>query len=71
VENCGRETAVGYVQEEGNPTDVQQMYKVRRATVYRWLNLEDLRPTKVKAQKPKIDLAALQQDIGQDPGAQL
>jgi putative transposase len=38
------------------------MNKVSRATVYRWLNREDLRPTKVKTRKRKIDSAALQQD---------
>lgn len=66
-----RERVVGYVQEGGSPTAAAQMYKVSRATVYRWLNREDLRPTKVKTRKRKIDLVALQQDVEQYPEARL
>ncbi|HIK20449.1 MAG TPA: helix-turn-helix domain-containing protein [Synechococcus sp. M44_DOE_062] len=66
-----RERVVGYVQEGGSPTAAARMYKVSRATVYRWLNREDLRPTKVKTRKRKIDLAALQQDVDQYPEARL
>ncbi|WP_457440748.1 IS630 transposase-related protein [Thermostichus sp. MS-CIW-34] len=50
---------------------VARMNKVSRATVYRWLNREDLRPTKVKTRKRKIDSAALQQDGDQYPEARL
>jgi len=66
-----RERVVGYVQEGGSPTTAAQIFKVSRATVYRWLNREDLRPTKVKTRKRKIDLAALQQDVDQYPEARL
>lgn len=42
-----------------------------RATIYRWLSREDLKPTQVKRRKRKLDWDALRKDVEQNPEAKL
>ncbi len=41
------------------------------ATIYRWLGRTDLRATKVKRRKRKLDWQALEKDVKENPDARL
>jgi len=42
-----RQKVVNYVENGGSITKAAAIFKVGRATIYRWLGREDLRPTQV------------------------
>jgi excisionase family DNA binding protein len=47
------------VENGGGITKAAALFKVGRATIYRWLRREDLRATKVEHRQRKIDSEAL------------
>ena len=66
-----RKRVVDYVENGGGITKAAALFKVGRATIYRWLRREDLRATKVGHRKRKIDWEALRKDVEENPEARL
>ena len=66
-----RKRVVEWVEKGGSGSKASKLYQVGRATIYRWLNREDLRPTRVKRRKRKLDWEALSQDIEENPDEKL
>jgi transposase len=66
-----RKRVVDYVENGGGITKAAALFKVGRATIYRWLRREDLRPTKVEHRERKIDWEALRKDVEENPEARL
>ena len=60
-----------YVENGGGITKAAAIFKVGRATIYRWLGREDLRATKVKHRQRKLDWKALKKDVEENPEARL
>ena len=54
-----RKRAVEWVEGGGSISKASLIYKVSRATIYRWMSREDLRPTKIERRKRKLDWEAL------------
>jgi putative transposase len=48
-----------------------RIYRVGRATIYRWLSREDLKPTKISRRKRQLDWNALLQDVRENPDTSL
>jgi transposase len=59
------------VENGGSITKAAAIFKVGRATIYRWLGREDLRPTQVKHRQRKLDWEALKKDVEKNPEARL
>lgn len=55
----------------GSITKAAAIFKVGRATIYRWLGREDLRPTQVTHRQRKLDWEALKKDVEKNPEARL
>jgi putative transposase len=66
-----RQKVVNYVENGGSITKAAAIFKVGRATIYRWLGREDLRPTQVKHRQRKLDWEALKKDVEKNPEARL
>jgi len=66
-----RKRVVDYVENGGGITKAAALFKVGRATIYRWLGREDLRATKVEHRERKIDWEALRKDVEENPEARL
>ena len=66
-----RKRVVEYVENGGRIAQAAVLFKVGRATIYRWLSRGDLEATKVKRRKRKLDWKALEQDVKEKPDARL
>jgi len=66
-----RQKVVDYVENGGSTTKAAAIFKVGRATIYRWLGREDLRPTQVNHRQRKLDWEALKKDVEKNPEARL
>src|SRR4028118_2280808 len=66
-----RQKVVNYVENGGSITKAAAIFKVGRATIYRWLGREDLRPTQVNHHQRKLDWEALKKDVEKNPEARL
>jgi transposase len=66
-----RQKVVNYVENGGSITKAAAIFKVGRATIYRWLGRKDLRPTQVKHRQRKLDWEALKKDVEKNPEARL
>src|SRR4028119_350202 len=66
-----RQKVVNYVENGGSITEAAAIFKVGRATIYRWLGREDLRPTQVNHRQRKLDWEALKKDVEKNPEARL
>ena len=66
-----RERVVEFVEAGGGITKAARLFKVGRATIYKWLNREDLRPTTVERRQRKLDWGALRQAVEAKPEAKL
>src|SRR4028119_1179436 len=66
-----RKRVVDYVENGGGITKAAALFKVGRATIYRWLRRENLRATKVEHRERKIDWEALRKDVEENPEARL
>jgi transposase len=62
-----RQKVVNYVENGGSITKATAIFKVGRATIYRWLGREDLRPTQVNHRQRKLDWEALKKDVEKNP----
>ena len=66
-----RERVVNYVRNGGSPTEASRLFKVGRATLYRWLGAPDLQPKPAKERRRKLDKAALAAHVRDFPEALL
>jgi len=66
-----RKRVVDYVENGGGITKAAALFKVGRATIYRWLGREDLQASKVEHRERKIDWEALRKDVEENPEARL
>lgn len=66
-----RERVIEFIESGGGVTQAARLFKVGRATIYKWLNRDDLRPTKVKRRQRKLDWEALRQAVEAKPNAKL
>lgn len=66
-----RKKVIEYVEAGGSITKASRLYKIGRASIYRWLNREDLRPKKVERRHRKLDWQALKKDVEENPDLRL
>jgi len=66
-----RERVVSYVRGGGSATQAACLFQVGRSTLYRWLNMPDLRPKPAKERRRKLDKAALAAHVRDYPDALL
>jgi putative transposase len=62
-----RKRVVEWIEQGGGVTQAAKIYKVSRATIYRWLEREELEPTKVERRKRKLDWEELRKDVEENP----
>ncbi len=66
-----RKKVIDYVERGGGVTKASQIFQVGRASIYRWLNRENLEATKVKRRRRKLNWEALKQDVRENPQQRL
>lgn len=66
-----RQRVIDFIENGGAITQASKLYKIGRATIYRWLNRENLAPTKVTRRQRKLDWQALAEDVRSNPEARL
>ncbi len=66
-----RKRVVEWVEEGGSVSKASRIYKVGRATIYRWMSRDDLKPTKVERRNRKLDWPALRKDVEENPDTKL
>ncbi len=66
-----RQRVVNYVKQGGSVSKAAEIYQVSRATIYRWLGRDDLKPTVVTRRRRKLDWEALRKDVEQNPETKL
>ena len=66
-----RKKVINYVENGGKISSAAQVFGIARATIYRWLNREELAATKVEHRQRKLDWKALERDIEENPDAKL
>ncbi len=66
-----RKKVINYVERGGGVTKASQIFQVSRASIYRWLNRENLEATKVKRRQRKLNWEALKQDVRENPQQRL
>jgi transposase len=66
-----RERVIEFVENGGSVLRASKLYKVSRATIYRWLGRETLQAKVVKRRKRKLDWEALRKDVEEHPDTKL
>jgi putative transposase len=66
-----RKRVVEWVEEGGSVSKASRIYKVGRATIYRWLGRKDLKPTKIERRNRKLNWEKLRKDVEENPDTQL
>lgn len=66
-----RQRTLRFIEDGGSITKASKMFKVSRSTIYRWLDREDLAPTKVEYRKKKVDIKELEKDVEKNPDLSL
>ena len=66
-----RQKVIAFIEAGGSITKASKIFKVGRATIYRWLGRDNLAPTKVTHRKRKVDVQALEKDVEQNPDTSL
>ena len=64
-----RQKVITYLENVGTITKAAKIFGIGRATIYRWLNRQNLEPTKVEQRQSKIDWKALEKDVQENPDA--
>jgi len=62
---------IEYIENGGKISSASRIFRVGRASIYRWLNQADLEPIKVKRRKRKLDWTALEEDVQRYPELRL
>jgi putative transposase len=58
---------IDFIESGGRITKASKIFKVDRATIYRWLSREELAATKVENRQRKINIKELEQDMKNNP----
>ena len=58
-----RQKVLNYIENGGRVVKAAKVFGIARATIYRWLNRQDLEATKVERRKRKLDWRALEEDV--------
>ena len=66
-----RQKVISYIENGGKVTKAAKIFEIGRATIYRWLNRQNLEATKVERRKRKLDWKALEKDVQLHPDARL
>lgn len=66
-----RQRVIEFIETGGGISKAARTYRVSRATIYRWLDREELEPTKVTRRKRKLDWEAVRKDVEQNPDLKL
>ncbi|NIT59302.1 MAG: helix-turn-helix domain-containing protein, partial [Aliifodinibius sp.] len=66
-----RQRVMNYIQSGGSKTQACRLFQVGRTTIYRWLQREDLRPTRTVRRHRKLDWDALKRHVQTYPDALL
>ncbi|MBC6477933.1 MAG: IS630 family transposase [Hormoscilla sp. GM7CHS1pb] len=66
-----RQKVITYLENGGSITKAAKILGIGRATIYRWLNRQNLEPTKVERRQRKLDWKALEKDVQENPDAKL
>ncbi len=66
-----RKRVINYVENGGSVTKAAKVFQVGRASIYRWLDSEDLEPRKVTRRNRKLDWKALEKDLQISPEVRL
>lgn len=62
-----RQRVINFIESGGSVTEASKIFKIGRATIYRWFGREDLAPTKVAHRQRKIDIEKLEKDVAKNP----
>ena len=62
---------MSYIENGGKITEAAKVFGIGRATIYRWLNRQELEATKVERRQRKLDWEALERDVEENPDAKL
>jgi putative transposase len=62
-----REKVIGFLERGHGITETAKLFRINRATIYRWLARPSLAQTRVTTRKRKVDVHKLQQDVEQNP----
>ena len=66
-----RQKVINYIEDGGQVVKAAKIFGIARATIYRWLNRQDLEATKVERRQRKLDWSALEKDVRENPDAKL
>jgi putative transposase len=66
-----RQRVIEFIETGEGISKAAKTYRVSRATIYRWLGREELKPTKVTRRKRKLDWEAVRKDVEQNPDLKL
>lgn len=66
-----RKRVLEFVDKGGTISEAAKLYQVSRATIYRWRQRDDLKPTVVTRRQRKLDWEALRKDIEDYPEMRL
>ncbi len=66
-----RKRVIDNVENRGSITKAALLFRVARASIYRWLNREYLSPTQVKRRHAQLDRKALETDVTENPEMRL
>ncbi|UAJ71477.1 helix-turn-helix domain-containing protein [Synechocystis sp. PCC 7339] len=58
---------IEFIESGGGITKTSKIFKVGRATIYRWLGREELAATKVENRQGKINIKKLEEDVKNNP----
>jgi putative transposase len=58
---------IEFIESGGGITKASKIFKVGRATIYRWLGREELAATKVENRQGKINIKELEEDVKNNP----
>lgn len=66
-----RQKVMDYIENGGRITKAAKVFRIGRASIYRWLDRKELQATVVKHRRRKIDTLALEKDIQENPETRL
>lgn len=58
---------IHFIENGGGITKASKIFKVSRATIYRWLERENLAPSKIENRQRKINIKELEEDVKNNP----
>ncbi|BFM38218.1 putative transposase [ISY508b: 1877114 - 1878081] [Synechocystis sp. LKSZ1] len=66
-----RQKVINFIEAGGSITKASRIFQVGKSSIYRWLDREELAPTKVEHRKRKVDIKELEEDVKKNPDTPL